>query len=232
MSKLIAGPRFRTPLYAFANTLRNIHFPDDDRELETQFLERVTAGEKWLNVITPTGERPHRSKLWLIRMRLGGKNRYIGTTPRGADAVRFADMAAVRFEKYRKRRTEIDYNFSAEQAAFDQTECPAAAELLDTLEKYFLDNNVIELPAPEKKIERRSRGLRGDMMILHAEIMEALRALDAKIESTRRSSILRVGGATDAPEWIHPVGPGLAPTGPGYVTPIIGDDPNGPKFTC
>lgn len=178
----------RTPLYAIAATLDQIQFPDEGHKLESQFHEWMKLGSQVHYLYRPGKCRP----FWTVRLFIGGKVRALGATSRGCDAARFADMAAVRFAKYRIRavsHTNANLNFSAEQVRRDEESTPAAAALLDTLEKYFLDNGIISVPSAERKVERRSRGMYGDIVILHSEIMEALRVIREDIKRSRPVSL-------------------------------------------
>jgi len=177
----------RTPLYELANTLGQINFPDDEnRAIDRDFSDRLADGEHWLNIINPgLPSRRRNTRLWIVRFTLGGAARHIGATPRGADAARFADMAAVRFARYRKHNRGLPpdrYNFSAEQVASDIDNCPEASDLLDRIEKHLLAQSVISEAPPEVVRPRKSRGLRGDLLLMHDEIMQALATISRRMD--------------------------------------------------
>lgn len=172
--------RIREPLYALAASLNNIFFPDDGGILAASFFEQESLG-----CIRHYLKRPTRNRmLWTVRIFIGGKVRCIGATERGCDAARFADMAACRFAKYRRRAAAADsgnLNFTIEQVRADEFEVPEATELLNLVEEYFLSNGVILEPEAEKPIKRGPRGLKSDLLTLHAEVMLALAAIRVEI---------------------------------------------------
>jgi len=177
----------KTPLYDLAKALDGFKFPDVGNE-------RAAIFHEWdqLDSVVHYLKRPnYRYRFWTVQLFIGGMLRNIGTTLNGVDAARFADMAAIRFAKYRKRRLaedQVQLNFSYAEAKQDEVDCPQAVELLDDIEEYFLDCGVIERPGPDQKVERKSRGLRSDMMALHEETMAALAELKRQIESLRKTA--------------------------------------------
>jgi hypothetical protein len=141
-------------------------------------------------------------KTWAVRIYIGSETRLIGYTEDLTTACRFADMAQMRFWKYRIRGAcepvQANLNFTVEQAKSDCQREEGAIWLLDKIEKHFKDKGVIADPAvveAERAANRKSRDLRRtvrhDYMLLHLEVMAALKVISDKLTAlcTRLNAI-------------------------------------------
>ena len=209
--------KLRDPLYEIANGLNNIVFPDTQGALSESFYEQEVLGLERHYLKRPTRDR----QFWIVRLFIGGKTRAIGATERGCDAARFADMAAVRFAKYRRRNAAQEFNFSREQVESDIDEVPEAVALLDAIEDYFLNNDIIPKLSPGQK--SKGRGLRADMLELHDELVDKLNELLKLLKEHRAQPQPQ---PVFHPPYIIP-NPATTPANPGYTMPWVGDPPGG-----
>jgi len=132
-----------TPLTKLANRLRDIHFPDETGFFDQTFFDRAKANGPKACYPLPGG------RLWVVKFSLGGKVCVLGFTDHAADAARFADMARVRFHKYKLRGRwkpllDHDLNFDLNQVKEDETEVPEAIALLEDIEHLLLADGILE----------------------------------------------------------------------------------------
>lgn len=178
-------------LNMLANELRDIKMEQAD--------DLVSMTKERFRELAKGGEYPFRLvytmpnfKTWSVRLYLGGGTHYIGYTEDLTTACRFADMAQMRFWKYRIRGAcepvQANLNFTVEQAKSDCQREEGAIWLLDKIEKHFKDNGTIADPATveaERVANRKSRDLRRtvrhDQMLLHIEIMAALKVISDRL---------------------------------------------------
>lgn len=165
-------------LTRLANQLRSIDFPDDDNILDNAFHERSNASGAKSCYPLPGGN------LWVVKFSIGGKIQCVGFTPDGQTAGRFADMARVRFHKYRLRGSwkpieDTDLNFDLAQVASDQNEVQEAVALLDSIEHLLLADGVI---VDHKQIEAKRAELVQDRVSrrpVGKEILERVIRIEA-----------------------------------------------------
>jgi hypothetical protein len=131
-------------------------------------------------------------KTWAVRIYIGSETRLIGYTEDLTTACRFADMAQMRFWKYRIRGAcepvQANLNFTVEQAKSDCQREEGAIWLLDKIEKHFKDKRVIADPVAveaERVTNRKNRDarrtVRNDYLLLHIEVMSALKVIGDKL---------------------------------------------------
>lgn len=181
-----------TPLTKLANKLRHIHFPDETGFFDTTFFDRVKANGPKACYPLPGG------RLWVVKFSLGGKVCVLGFTDHAADAARFADMARVRFHRYKLRGswkplTDHELNFDLNQVKEDETEVPEALALLEDIEHLLLSDGVLEdYKAVEAKREaivktnkaKQNRNTRGGEIIERLTRIEALLAQFVALNKT------------------------------------------------
>jgi hypothetical protein len=128
-------------------------------------------------------------KTWAVRIYIGSETRLIGYTDDLTTACRFADMAQMRFWKYRIRGAcepvEADLNFSVEQARNDCANEEKAAALLDNIEQYLKDINAISAvdKVPIRSDRDMRRTVRHDMLSLFVETQNMIKALHVKMDA-------------------------------------------------
>lgn len=168
-------------LSKLAKLLRDVPFKDEGGQIAALFaeIERDDAKRIRNAYLLQDG------KTWGVKIHLAGAYRYLGYTPSGVNAARFADMATLRFWSWRLRGlpepSDRDFTFSRAQVEFDSRNETYAGILLDDIERHFKAVGVIvELSsdlAERKRLraERdRRRTVRGDVLAMHEETMAAL----------------------------------------------------------
>jgi hypothetical protein len=153
-----------------ANQLQKVIFTHEDHHQE-RYRELLEAkqGEGFRNVISR-----FYGKSWGVRLYLAGKQRVIGYTSRHCDALRFADMALMKFWVYRTRNAcepvEADLNYGLDSVKADQETYPNALELLDLIETHLISTGVFPSAITTEqerlnavKIKQRKRTLCGTL---------------------------------------------------------------------
>lgn len=110
-----------------------------------------------------------RGETLAMRFYFKGRNRLLAYAPvlRGADLCRFADMAELRFWKYRRAPappTDAQMNFSVAQATTDTEDNAEAVTLLGSIEKHLLDIGVFTPYIGEPATTRENRSVRGEFL--------------------------------------------------------------------
>lgn len=191
-------------LNSLANRLKGIHFPDDNKVLDDVFFERSKAG--MIHGCYPLG--PH--GLYIVKFSLGGAVRHIGFSDCGADAARFADMARVRFFKYKLRGghtplVDQDLNFDLKQVDWDTKHVQDAVSLLSDIEHLLLDQGILkdykEIEAEREGIVLRRREVRktkgGEILFTLLEIQEKIEVANRRLAGIE-SRLTTVEGTTTA----------------------------------
>jgi len=132
-------------------------------------------------------------KTWAVRMFLGGTHRCIGYSDDLTKACRFADMAAMRFWKYRVRGahppTDIELNYGTEHTKSDCEHEVDVNNLLNKIEAHLKSTG--SLPNSQDLEETRSisraerdkrRTVRNDMVILFDDVFRALGEIIERLE--------------------------------------------------
>jgi len=176
-------------LSKLAKSLRLISFSDEDGRIAALFSEIERHDSKRIRNSYPLPG----GKTWSVKIYFAGGYRYLGYTDSGVNAARFADMATLRFWKYRTRGApepeDRDFTFSKQQAERDSVNETDAAVLLDEIERHFKSAGVIVTFA-EDDAERRAakrardvrRTVRGDVIELHEETMRSLGIIARGVE--------------------------------------------------
>lgn len=188
MSRYAKDPELNT----LANELKSVPFtaaPDLDSDVQERF-EILARGQ---------GEYPFRLvyqmpnfRTWAVRLYLGGAIRTIGYTENPTHACRFADMAALRFWKYRIRGAceplDAHLNFGIAQAKHDATHETCAILLLSRIEDYLQghclgDPKLLEAERVRRKFARDARRtVRHDFHELIGQLSDKLDQIEAKID--------------------------------------------------
>lgn len=183
----VMGRHSKDPqLSALAKELKDLNFSEsperesDADEMDKEFMRSGTRS--WRNV----GILPSAINAWAVQIYLGGALRSIGFTNKFCDALRFADMAAMRFWIYRIRGshqpTDNELNFSVEQAKQDLESEKDAVQLLTAIESYFLDKKII-LPYSESEAKRTAnRKSRDQRRTVRYEMSQHFNQLEAKLD--------------------------------------------------
>lgn len=131
-------------------------------------------------------------RYWAVRIYLGGEVRAIGyvSTNRLPDGMRFADMAAMYFWKYRIRGacepSENELNRSVADVKRDLIHETHAVALLKRIEEHLLQTDAILSPerraqlVKERKVKNRG-GLRVQLLCNQAELLEYLKGIHHSI---------------------------------------------------
>lgn len=178
-------------LTKLANELKSIAFtaaPD---------LESDTS-EKLEHFARGVGDYPFRLvysmpnfRTWAVRLFLGGSVRTIGYTDNLCAACRFADMAALRFWKYKIRGAceplDANLNFGVAQAKHDSVHETGALVLLDKIENYLQeylgDPQQAEVDRKlAKKARDARRTVRSDFHELIGQLSDKIDRLEKKID--------------------------------------------------
>lgn len=178
-------------LTQLANQLKELTFtaaPDLESDTSEK-LEHLARGQ---------GEYPFRLvysmpnfRTWAVRLFLGGSVRTIGYTDNLCAACRFADMAALRFWKYKIRGAceplDANLNFGVAQAKHDSLHEAPAFLLLDKIENYLQpqlgDPKQVESERKEAKRARDSRRtVRSDFHELIGQLSDKIDRLEKKID--------------------------------------------------
>lgn len=188
MSRYAKDPELNT----LANELKSLPFtaaPD----LESDARERyeILAREQGDYPFRLVYQMPN-VRTWVVRLYLGGAIRTIGYTDNLTNACRFADMAALRFWKYRIRGAceplDANLNFGVLQAKYDSLHETDALLLLDKIETYLRTNYLgdpkqIAKDREAGKYARDSRRtVRHDFHELIGQLSDKLDQLEKKID--------------------------------------------------
>lgn len=172
-----------------ANRLKGITFPDEGDHIAQIIFERASIGEIH-NCHPRTG-----SSGVEVRFYLGGAQRTIGYTDDPTAAARFADMARIRFHRYRKRggNTTFDdagMNINLHQAMIDAEEIPEAVALLDDIEHLLLATGAIYAPGTGPVEPLKPRAARPTQ---RGDILAMLKAIDARLGRIETFIVLSQG---------------------------------------
>jgi len=182
MSRIAKDPA----LSALAVELKTTKFSD------APDLEEVIR-ERFVELARGHGEYPFRLvyqmpdfKTWVVRLYLGGAVRTIGFSARLTDACRYADMAALRFWKYRVRGAsepvDANLNFDVAQAKYDSTEEIEAAYLLDRIENYLLSSGALGDPKQSEIDRQRNRKARDARRTVRHDLHALIDGLNEKLD--------------------------------------------------
>jgi len=189
-----SGRQAKDPaLSALAVELKTLRFSDDPA------LEEVIH-ERFVELARSRGEYPFRLvyqmpdfKTWVVRLYLGGSVRTIGFSARLTDACRYADMAALRFWKYRVRGAsepvDANLNFDVAQAKHDSEHETDAVWLLDRIENYLQSSGILGDPKlaeidrqKNRKARDARRTVRSDFHALIGQLSDKIDALSRKVD--------------------------------------------------
>jgi len=188
--------------------------------------------ERFVELARSQGEYPFRLvyrmpdfKTWVIRLYLGGAVRVIGYSARLCDACRYADMAALRFWKYRVRGAsepvDANLNFDLAQATHDSVEETDAIWLLDRIENYLQSSGILGDPKlaeidrqKNRKARDARRTVRSDFHALIGQLRDKLEVLDERLK--------HIEDVICNPEWV------TASNEAPQLPVVIGDPPARP----
>ncbi len=181
--KLSADPY----LAELAKQLSGITFPVTDYHTEVlDVLKRGEPGEGMRNVIVMFYGR-----VWGVRMFLGGKQRVIGQTTSLMDALRFADMARMKFWVYRIRHAcepmHSDLNFGTDSVRRDIEEMEPANELLNALEAHFVQTEVFPSAIHTEAQRKEALALRNKRRTLCGEVDTLRDGIASEFESQTKA---------------------------------------------
>jgi len=213
--------------------------PDDDEENRSLVDDYFEANVAPRGCSITNGSDIART--WVAKTYIGGMQRVLGYGT-CYQCARLYDAAIWRFAKYRTAKQTFGdpYNFDAKQAESDNAD-PLIGLLLSDMEKLLLSRG--ELRTPEQRsseAKQRRADYRHDRYTSTGRMEKLIEQIFAITESQtqviekliKRVDSLALIIETQRGVFHPPVClPVIPPTGPGYISPVIGD-PDRPMLTC
>lgn len=181
-------------LTAISRKLRDIDFePDDSLDHAADSLS-VMHGVQLFPV---NKKNPGAPREYAVTLYVAGKQRIIGKTKWRAAACRFADMARMRFYKFKQRGAiepkDDDLNFSVTQAKSDLHFETAAVALLNEVEAHFREKGFWkDRPGKEVRDKKSERWTTAKAVRDHETRLQALEELHDNISRRAKKFELRL----------------------------------------
>lgn len=176
-----------TALQRLANDLRDVDWSDHEHRFDE--ANELLAVDELRNVSLMKD-----GKTFAVRLYCCGGKHVIGRSQDLVAACRFADMARMRFWVFRTRDcrepVRSDLNFEVESAKADLKNELQALQLLDEIQKHFIDTGALKVEdsgniiSAKTVVKLESRRTVRDEFLLHfTEVMERLDTLNRRMDS-------------------------------------------------